>query len=297
MPKIVEVICYGVGHGDCIYIKMPKPYSISGEYIEILIDTGELSETVNVLSKIEHDKRNLDYIFLTHEHSDHIGGIEKILNTKFLNIKGVHYWMPIELNISTRNISKVRALRRKGVTRHKMIHCEEIDRSVIRRLDHIFGNGIQILYPQSFSRTQYNLSDKNRNSIVIDFLVDDYHFLFMADANTGDEKEILDVCKKKGIDLSKTVMWKIGHHCSKTSTRTSFINTILNNDLLAAVCSCREDWKSGTSSPPPDENKIKKINKKLLDCGLNEIIFTSDFGIKKDIEIKFEISSGGIRIV
>lgn len=297
MHQTVEVICYGVGHGDCIYVKLPKLRGKSGDFIEILIDTGELFETKQVINRIKSEHRNIDYVFLTHEHSDHIGGIVEILNTSDFRLRGIHYWTPIEQSISPSNIYKIKTLRQKSCLERQIVHCEEIDRSVIRRLDHIFNGSLKILFPQSFAMTQYNLSDKNRNSIVIDFIIESHHFLFMADADTAEEKEILSYCQKQDIDLSKTVVWKIGHHCSGTSSRVSFVNTLINNNLLAAICSCREDWEKVESTPPPNKDKIKKINKKLLSKGLNEIVFTSDCGSKRDLKLKFKITVGGVSLV
>lgn len=61
-----------VGQGDCIYI------SCDGE--SMLIDCGEKSEYTNVISYLNREEAvKLDYVIATHPHSDHMGGMSKII--------------------------------------------------------------------------------------------------------------------------------------------------------------------------------------------------------------------------
>jgi len=67
--SVFEVCVLGSGSkGNCIYGK-------AGE-IEFLVDGGlSGSEIERRLSKIEADPSNIRYIFVTHEHSDHVDGL------------------------------------------------------------------------------------------------------------------------------------------------------------------------------------------------------------------------------
>lgn len=69
---IMRVSFIDVGQGDCIYI------SCGNE--NMLIDCGEKSEYSNVARYLEREEvTKLDYVIATHPHSDHMGGMAKIL--------------------------------------------------------------------------------------------------------------------------------------------------------------------------------------------------------------------------
>lgn len=75
-------------------------------------------------------------------------------------------------------------------------------------------------YKFKFLNTKkYN--NENDNSNVIYTELNNYKFLFMADAGVEKEKDILDKYNLSNIDVLK-----VGHHGSKTSSGKKFINEI-----------------------------------------------------------------------
>ena len=63
--------------------------------------------------------------------------------------------------------------------------------------------------------------NENNNSSVIYTQVNNYKFMFMGDASSTTEKEILDKYNLPDIDVLK-----VGHHGSKTSSNKEFIDEI-----------------------------------------------------------------------
>jgi len=63
--------------------------------------------------------------------------------------------------------------------------------------------------------------NENDNSNVIYTELNDYKFMFMGDASTTTEKEILDKYNLPNVDVLK-----VGHHGSKTSSSREFIDEI-----------------------------------------------------------------------
>ena len=63
--------------------------------------------------------------------------------------------------------------------------------------------------------------NENNNSSVIYTKVNNYKFMFMGDASSTTEKEILDKYNLPDIDVLK-----VGHHGSKTSSNKEFIDEI-----------------------------------------------------------------------
>lgn len=281
MDKNVEIKCFGVGFGDCIYIKLPND-------IQILVDTGHKRAFIEVLDKLISEGRNIDYVFLTHSHGDHIGGMGQLIDNQELNIKGIFYWAPVDTKISKTNLEKIEKLREMSVHKERMIHCEHLDGDVIERINTIFEDYVKILYPISFNIHEYNTIDLNANSIVIDITVNDYHLLFMGDATKENEQVLIDECTKKGINLSKTIFWKIGHHASETASSDTFIDKILGSHFKKAICSCKDSW----TNEPPSINKINEINRRLKN--FNEcIMFTGKESKRCDVTLKFTFDNEG----
>ena len=64
-----------VGQGDATFIELPNGKTI-------LIDAGEVEAghaVVNYIKKLKYQK--IDYVFATHPHSDHIGGMALVINS------------------------------------------------------------------------------------------------------------------------------------------------------------------------------------------------------------------------
>lgn len=290
MCKEVEIICFGVGFGDCIYIKLPNN-------IQLLIDTGHNGAFLDVMNKLISEERNIDYVFLTHSHGDHIGGISQLLDNTELRIKGIYYWTPIDTKISKTNLVKIEKLRDISVNKHRMIHCEQLDEEVIERMYSIFEQYINILFPITCNIHEYSTTDLNANSIVIDVVIEGYHFLFMGDATSANEEMIICECAKKGIDLKKTVFWKIGHHASETASSNAFLNAIIGADFKKAICSCKESWtRTIDNNEPPSVSKIDEINLKLASLG-EKINFTGESCTRRDIKLKFRFNEGNVTYV
>ena len=73
----------------------------------------------------------------------------------------------------------------------------------------------------SFQSLNKDLNDENDSSIILYGVYNAYQMLFMGDASTKSERELL-----KNYNLSKINFLKVGHHGSKTSTSEELLKTI-----------------------------------------------------------------------
>ena len=114
--------------------------------------------------------------------------------------------------------------------------------------------------------------NENDNSNVIYTELDGYKFMFMGDASTTTEREILDKYNLPNIDILK-----VGHHGSKTSSGKDFINEINPKYSVISV---------------GKNNRYGHPNKEVLENLNNSKIYRTD----QDGSIMFKIKNNKLKI-
>jgi len=114
--------------------------------------------------------------------------------------------------------------------------------------------------------------NENDNSNVIYTELNGYKFMFMGDASTTTEKEILNQFNLTNIDVLK-----VGHHGSKTSSSKEFINEINPKYSIISV---------------GKNNRYGHPNKEVLNNLNNSKIYRTD----QDGSIMFKIKNNKLKI-
>ena len=117
-----------------------------------------------------------------------------------------------------------------------------------------------------------NLNDENDSSMILYGMVSNYSFLLMWDASIKSEDILLSKYNISNIDILK-----VGHHGSKTSSSSSFINKINPKYSLISV---------------GKDNKFKHPNKEVLDNLNSSKIYRTD----KDGSIMIKIKGNKLKI-
>jgi len=188
-----------VGQGDCTLIQ-------SGE-ANVLIDGGERGNDKNVISYLRNQNvQQIDYLIITHPHSDHIGSLPEIIAQ--YPPKNVIMTRLSEKDVPTTKIYEnlLKAITQSGAA---IIAAEP-------------GNGynigeakLEILAPLA----QYN--ELNNMSVVIRVSLGDVAYLFTGDAESKSENAMV----ASGRNLRADVL-KAGHHGSKSSTSADFLAAV-----------------------------------------------------------------------
>lgn len=209
MPESAMSVHYiDVMQGDSILLESDEHY--------VLIDAGEKEYGQTVCNYLDDiGVETLDFVIATHPHSDHCGGLKKVIDTfecnSFITVEtdqSTKTWIDVLLSVDENEVNYIDAT--VGET-------------------YSFGQAsFEIMGPYSKSYDNYN-----DYSVVVKAVCGDTSFLFTGDAEKNAEKEMLE----NGADLKADVL-KVGHHGSSTSSCDEFLDAVMPS---YAVISCGID--------------------------------------------------------
>ncbi len=241
-PFQIHVI--DVENGDAILIHLPNNETM-------MIDTGMGEYYNRVDSYIRQyfyfEKTNtIDYLFLTHCDADHIGNAKELIEE--FDVKTLYrpklYSLYEEENQLMDNIYD---------TSTSEIYSDVIETAYRKNIKLVFAdcslaslyiNGCKIEFLGALSE---HYSNDNNYSTIIKITYQTKSFLFMGDAESKVEKELIS---KYGDNLRADVL-KVGHHGSNTSTSQEFLEVV---KPTIAILSCSE-----YSSILPNRKVIERL--------------------------------------
>ncbi len=190
-----------IGQGDALFIKSPTG-------VEILIDSGRDKSVLNALREVmPFWDRSIDIVIMTNPDLDHIGGFEYILDL---------YKVDKVFEPGTYNDSEIYKLL------EKKMKDKNIPRYLARnglRIDIGDGAYIDFLFPDRDVATW----DNNDGSIIARLVYGNNTFMLTGDASSKTEKIVLEKYNPKVLE---SVFLKVGHHGSRTSTSSEFLEKL-----------------------------------------------------------------------
>lgn len=172
------------------------------ETINILIDTGDWNAN-DVVTYLQKEKiSEIDLITVTHPHADHLGQLDKIINTFTVG----EVWMNGDTTNSQVFLNALEAIETNEVDYYEPRAGETFDIGPLQ---------IDVVHPTDLSL------NTNSNSIVMRIQYGDIAFLFTGDAERAAEDKML----ASGANLNAHIL-HLGHHGSKTSTSVPFLEAV-----------------------------------------------------------------------
>jgi beta-lactamase superfamily II metal-dependent hydrolase len=209
----LKITFVDVGQGDAIYIELPNGRNA-------LIDGGSSGVLIDAFLKSKGVYK-IDYVALTHPHSDHYRGLKKV----FTNYQVNNYYDTKAENVDAKGDNNLRELAAQEpgcVTRYpKPGELLNWDPAVTVKV-----------FNACFTPVVMHDNDETNNcSLVVRLYYNGNGILLTGDANSEMEAEMLSHFKS---GLQSNIL-KVGHHGSRTSTGDAFLARVRPEHAIISV--------------------------------------------------------------
>lgn len=260
----MKLVLLDVGQGDGILMELPGG-------VNCMIDGGSSSKdklgTYVLLPALKYyGMGQLDYVFVSHEDSDHISGLIELLERKY-PVKNLI--LPYrEKEEKEKNYMVLLELAKKNSV--NIIFWKQYDSMNTKKFF------LSCLHP----RRQNQEGEPNADSMVLSLQYFNFRVLFTGDLADGGEDALVEELKKSR-QPSYTLL-KVAHHGSKKSTFEPFLNLVKPR---LSLISCSSTNRYGHPGEETLE-RLKEIGSEVLitkDVGAIELCITESGKIWKKV--------------
>lgn len=221
---LLESVFFNVGQADAILVRTPTTV--------MLVDAGNPGDGAALVKALQdRGVERIDYLVATHPHADHIGGMQRVLES----FPVTHFLLPDAQTNTKTYENLLLAAEKKGLALWVPKPGESFSMGEVT---------VKILAPYSQS------SNLNNNSIVLYITADKTRLLLAGDMEKEEEADLL-----ANTPTVPAEVLKVGHHGSITSSTKLFLQAV--QPQVAIVTAEKED-----SSYP-----AKAVRKSLEDIG------------------------------
>ena len=243
--------------GDCTLIK-------TGD-TEVLIDAGSKVDSIltikNYLDQYVTDNK-IEFVIVTHAHEDHYAGFATPEDTKSLfdwfNIETVIQFAKVTTStqgndIYTKYLRELSELQDRCQTKvFTALDC--IDETHGAQTKYKLNDGIVLeILDQKYYREDTN--DENNNSVCCQIVQNEKnYYLFTGDLEKSGEESLV-----KCNTLHEVVLYKAGHHGSKTSSNNALLEVIKPKIVCVCCCAGSTQYRANPENRFPAQDFINRI--------------------------------------
>ena len=219
--------------GDCTLIKVGDT--------EVLIDAGSRkSSAATIVPYVQEYCTDgvLEYVIATHAHQDHIAGFVGTSSAKgifesFVCETIIDYSLSNSDSAIRKNYEKLRdAEVAAGATHYTALECWKGEKGAQRSYILAEGVTLNILYQKFYEQ---KTSDENDYSVCLLLSQGNNHYLFTGDLEGEGEQSLV-----ASNNLPQCVLFKGGHHGSKTSNTPQLLS-VIQPEIVCVCCCCGSD--------------------------------------------------------
>lgn len=241
---ILEIFFFDVNQGDSSFVTYNN--------VSILIDTGEKIFTNDVIKILKSKNiKNIDYLILTHDHSDHSSGFFEIYN----NFKIENLILPDTLRDETFNEIE------------NFLENSNVKINYIKNPSNLkISNNFNIKFLSSFKNTPEEFND---SSLVFKLSINDFDVLYTGDIEENGQLNVLNQ------DLKSEIL-KVPHHGAYNNDKNNVEKFLTKVTPLISIISVGPN-----SYGHPSKNTLNilnTLNSKILRTDeVGNILITCNF--------------------
>lgn len=237
--------------GDCIYIK-------AGD-IDILVDAGSRASSVDSITRYINNYVNdntLEYVIATHADRDHIAGFAS--KNGIFDLYDCKTIIDFPLSNSKTDTYESYLLKREaevenGAKHYSALDCYNNVGEAKREYRLTSSITLSILYNYYYENKS---ADENNYSVCFMITHGSKNFLFTGDLESEGECELI-----KYNNLNEVEFYKAGHHGSKTSSTSVFLEKIKPKICCVSCCAGSVEYTQNLSNTFPTQDFINRIAK------------------------------------
>ena len=234
--------------GDCVYIK-------AGD-TDILIDAGSKTSSVPTISAYLDEyvtDGKLEYVIVTHAHEDHYAG--------FAAKNGIFdlYECGIIIDFAMTNKDPSKGMQKSylanlnaeieaGATHYTAQDCIEQEKT-----DFAVADGINMKILDSYYYTHHSETENNY-SVCMLLSEGENNYLFTGDLEADGEKYLVEMN-----ELPEVVLYKAGHHGSKTSSSDELLSVIKPEIVCVCCCAGSSEYTKTEANKFPTQAFIDRV--------------------------------------
>ena len=237
--------------GDCTYIRV-------GE-VDVLIDAGSRVDSIPTISAFlqGHMKDDvIDYVVVTHAHQDHYAGFATNASTDSLFdlfevgtiIDFARTNQQASATMYSNYIRERDAEIASGAKHYTALECIQQNKEVFNLSENVTMKVLDSKYYYEDAETE------NDYSVCLLFSQGDYHYLFTGDLEEKGEKALVTMN-----DLPKVLLYKAGHHGSKTSSSTALMSVIQPKIVCVCCCAGSPEYTSNDANQFPTQAFVDRV--------------------------------------
>ncbi len=254
---------YGLGNhysGDSIFIQCGDT--------DILIDAGSRKGSAEAISNyIEQYMKDdvLEYVIVTHSDQDHIAGFVGTNDVPGI-FERYEVGTIIEFPKTNKSPDKTAILAdyydardqeiQDGAEYYTALECYNNENGGKRVYQLADGIEMEILYNYYYENKATN---ENDYSVCLMINQGDYHYLFTGDLEEEGEKHLVEYYESIDEPLPECVLFKAGHHGSRTSSSQILMETIRPEYVVVCTCAGTSEFSDEDLNQFPSQQFIDNI--------------------------------------